>query len=86
MAKEKVRMSAWDYINKVLLKSAYTTILAFLLPGLLCLLFPDSFLRLVEVCVASVFGSLLAIYFAGMDKFEREFVVNMIRRRVSKHS
>ena len=86
MAKDKIHLSAWDFFNKGLLRSACTTVFAFLLPGLLCVFQADSILRMLEVCFVSVLGSLLAIYFVGLDKLEREFVNNMIRRRVLKHS
>ena len=86
MAKDKIHLSAWDFVNKVLLRSACTTVFAFLLPGLLCVFQADSILRMLEVCFVSVLGSLLAIYFVGLDKLEREFANNMIRRRVLKHS
>lgn len=86
MAKDKIHLSAWDFVNKVFLRSACTTVFAFLLPGLLCVFQADSILRMLEVCFVSVLGSLLAIYFVGLDKLEREFVNNMIRRRVLKHS
>lgn len=86
MTKDKIHLSAWDFVNKVLLRSACTTVFAFLLPGLLCVFQADSILRMLEVCFVSVLGSLLAIYFVGLDKLEREFANNMIRRRVLKHS
>lgn len=86
MAKDKIHLSAWDFVNNVLLRSACTTVFAFLLPGLLCVFQVDSILRMLEVCFVSVLGSLLAIYFVGLDKLEREFANNMIRRRVLKHS
>lgn len=84
MVKDKIHMSAWAFINNVLLRAACATVLAFILPAIVCLVQPDSFWRLLEVCVVSVIGSLLAIYYGGMNDFERNYVTNVVRCRWKK--
>ena len=81
MAKEKVRLSAWDYTSNVLLKAFWVTVIAFVAPVAICLFQPDSFFRLVEVCGVSVVCSLVAIYVAGMNEFERNYVKGIISKR-----
>ena len=81
MAKEKVRLSAWDYTSNVLLKALWVTVIAFVVPVAICFLQPDSILRLVEVCCVSVVCSLVAIYVAGMNEFERNYVKGIISKR-----
>ena len=84
MVKDKIHMSARAFINNVLLRAACATVLAFILPAIVCLVQPDSFWRLLEVCVVSVIGSLLAIYYGGMNAFERNYVTNVVRCRWKK--
>lgn len=84
MAKEKVRLSAWDYTSNVLLKAFWVTVIAFVVPVSICLFQSDSILRLVEVCGVSVVCSLVAIYLAGMNEFERNYVKGIVAKRLPR--
>lgn len=83
MAKDKIRLSAWTFIYNVLFKAASVTLLAFILPSIICLLQQNTILRLVEVCVAGLLGTLIAIFWVGMNKIERDYLLKAIKRRLN---
>lgn len=81
VVKNLIHLSIWEFVTNVLLKAAGGTVLAFVAPLAICFLQPDSFFRLVEVCGVSVVCSLVAIYVAGMNEFERNYVKGIISKR-----
>ncbi len=83
MARDKIRLSARAFIYNVLFKAASVTLLAFILPSVICLLQQNTIQRLVEVCVVSMFGTLIAIFWVGMNKMERDYLLKAIKKRLN---
>lgn len=77
-----IHLSIRAFVTNVLLKAFWVTVLAFIAPAAICFLQPDSFLRLVEVCGVSVVCSLVAIYLAGMNEFERTYVKGIVVKKL----
>ena len=77
-----IHLSIRAFVTNVLLKAAWVTVLAFIAPVAICLFQSDSILRLVEVCGVSVVCSLVAIYLAGMNEFERTYVKGIVVKKL----
>ncbi|WP_443731857.1 lipopolysaccharide biosynthesis protein [Segatella buccae] len=82
MAKGKIMMSGWDFIHQVLFKVGAVTVLAAIIPGLICLLQEDSIIRLLEVCVVSMLCTIISIYLIGMNHKERESIMAIITSKL----
>lgn len=72
------------YLKDVIMTVLVVTVIAALLPTLLCLAQPESFLRLVEVCILSVVCTGATIYTIGMKANERKRVQSFILKKVHK--
>lgn len=84
IVKDMIHMSGWAYVNNVLLKALYVTVISLVLPVTICLLQPSSIWRLIEICVVSVVCTLSAIYYVGMNKEEQNYIVGMLKKKFGK--
>lgn len=79
-------MSGWAYINNVLLKALFVTIISYILPTIIYLFQEPSIWRLLEICIASVICTLSAIYYVGMNTSERDFAINILKKKLKRKS
>ena len=86
LVKNKIYMSGWDYVKKVLVKSALVTVLAIIIPCSICFCQDDSFLRLIEICIVSLCCTLWSVYYVGMDDEEKTFIVGCIRKKLNRNT
>ena len=77
----KIHMSRSLFINEVLLKALAVSIISLILPTVICLVQTDSIIRLFEVCVVSLLSTLASIWTVGMNKYERGYLLNVMRER-----
>lgn len=82
IVKGLIHLPVMSFVHKVLLRTAMVTIAAFAIPGMLCAVQRDSFLRLIEVCAASVPCSLFTMYFVGMDGPERIKIKRVVLEKI----
>lgn len=73
LVKNEIYMSGFAYVRKVLLKALSVTILALIIPLLICFIQEDSVLRLIEISVISFFCTLVTVYYVGMSSNEKEY-------------
>ncbi len=73
-----IHLSVCDFVRKVLMRAGAVTVVAYIGPLVVCLLQSDSLLRLIEICVISLFCSVLAIYVVGLNGIERDFVKSKV--------
>lgn len=66
------------FVNKVVINSFVTTVIASILPTLLWLWMADGFVRVATTCVVSVVSTMLAIYYVGCNQSERESMKNKL--------
>lgn len=83
LVKDRINMSGIAYIRNVLLKALCVTILAIMIPLLICFFQEDSVLRLVEVCIASFFCTLFCVYYVGMSCFERNYFRKIVKKKIN---
>ena len=77
----KIHMSRSLFINEVLLKALAVSVISLILPTVICLVQTDSIIRLFEVCVVSLLSTLASIWIVGMNKYERGYLLNVMRER-----
>lgn len=77
----KIHMSRILFINEVLLKALAVSVISLILPTVICLVQTDSIIRLFEVCVVSLLSTLASIWTVGMNKYERGYLLNVMRER-----
>lgn len=77
----KIHMSRSLFINEVLLKALAVSVISLILPTVICLVQTDSIIRLFEVCVVSLLSTLASIWTVGMNKYERGYLLNVMRER-----
>lgn len=86
IVKGMIRMSGWAYVNNVLLKALFVTIISYILPTIIYLFQEPSIWRLLVICIVSVICTLSAIYYVGMNTSEREFAINMLKKKFKRKS
>ena len=84
LVKDLINLKPSLYLKNVLLRVFEVSLVACVLPLLIVLLQPQSMLRLFETLIVSSLSVLTTIYFIGMEKNEREFVVEKIKTRINK--
>jgi hypothetical protein len=73
-----------DFFKRVYLK--IILVFLFVLPLFAVqLLFPSSFLRFILLSSGSIVFILIAVYFFGMDRAEKEFVNNFLKNKFDKY-
>lgn len=82
----KIHMSRSLFINEVLLKALVVSFFSLILPTVICIMQPDSLIRLLEVCIVSLISSTASIWAVGMNKRERFFILNIIRVNIIRKS
>jgi O-antigen/teichoic acid export membrane protein len=82
---EQTNFSLRIFFNKVIIR--VSTVIAVLSPIAYYLYdcFPQSFMALVEYCVCLLVISLITIYFVGLTKNERNFVLTQIKSKLNRN-
>ena len=81
VVKGLIHLSVRAFVQKVLLRVVSVTIIAYIIPTAICVLQPDSVLRLLEICVVSLISSLLTVYFVGLSDLERNYAKDIIMKK-----
>ena len=81
VVKGLIHLSVRAFVQKVLLRVVSVTIIAYAIPTAICVLQPDSVLRLLEICVVSLISSLLTVYFVGLSDLERNYAKDIIMKK-----
>ena len=73
-----------DYVVKVFGNSLTVGLMASLLPVLLHSLLDTSLAAVVAVCLVSLVSSCLCVYYVGLERDERLFVLQIVRKKLLK--
>ena len=71
------------YLGGVVARTHVVALISAILPIIIFLLMPEGIARLISVCVSSVLSSCIVIYAIGLDKTEKEFIINKLSVVVS---
>lgn len=77
-----IKLPPLHFIKYVLVKVICLTIPAFLIPLLFTHYFSPSIIRLIFTCIISLFNNFVFIYYLGLNKNEREFIIDKIKQKV----
>lgn len=72
------------YFRKVLLLDFFVSILSMIIPTIIYLNMSESITRMIIVVVTSIISSSLFIYFIGLTKNERNWIVNILRKKINR--
>lgn len=72
--RELINLSARKFLKSVVVVSLVVASFALSFPFVVVWLVPQGFFRLIPTVLASFFGSLVAIYFCGLSRIEKQFV------------
>lgn len=78
----KINMSGWDYVRKVLLKALYVSVLSSILPVCICIIQEDSILRLFEVGIVGICCTLLSVWLVGVTVEEKTYILNFVKKKI----
>ena len=84
MVKDLIQMSARMYVREVFLRVLVVGVISLTIPLLITFIQDDSVVRLLEVCVVSVFCSLISILLFGMKREEKNLAFGYLRRHFLK--
>lgn len=82
LIKDLISLKAVVYIKEVYLKVLIVSVVAFIIPSVICLLQQDSIWRLVEICVVSFISTAFSIYLFGLNCSERSKIVSLIKNKL----
>lgn len=78
MIRPLIRLSLRRYFSEVFFRSFVVTIIASIIPFLLFLWLPESFLSFLVVVLTSVLLVMIVAFFIGMNKVEKQFFIEKI--------
>lgn len=82
LIKDLISLKAVVYIKEVYLKVLIVSVVAFIIPSVICLLQQDSIWRLVEICVVSFISTAFSIYLFGLNCSERSKIVSLLKNKL----
>lgn len=85
MVKDLIKMSAWTYVREVFLRVLLVGVFSMIIPLVIVYVQEDSVVRLLEVCVVSVFCTIGSIMLLGMKPEEKEKAFSLVRSKLFKH-
>lgn len=83
-ARKLVGLPARKFLTEVIRPVATVTPLALLVPFVLSRLMDDSFLRLLILTCSSIVWTMIVVYFAGLDRGERRFLIDKIESKFAR--
>lgn len=85
IAKYDLDMSLKDFCNKVVFKCALCLVMPFFITFMSVFYMKQSFIRLIISCIISTISSVIVIWLLGLNKEEKNFVVNFIKKKLHKN-
>ena len=82
LIKDLISLKAVVYIKEVYLKVLIVSVVAFIIPSVICLLQQDSIWRLVEICVVSFISTAFSTYLFGLNYSERSKIVSLLKNKL----
>lgn len=79
-----IQMTYMDYITNVLVKITLVTFISSVVPLIVCYLHDNSFPGFMVVSIVSFISTCTSIYYFGMNKNERIFINNLIRKSINR--
>ena len=82
--RKMVLLPFWDFLKDVYLNVIIVTILSAIVPTILYINIENEVLRLISVCISSLFLSVIVIYSIGLKAEERAVAVKQIKKIIRK--
>ena len=86
LLKRVFQYSIRDYLTNVIFKCLLLTMLTFILPFVLHLIMPSSFIRLILVCIVEILIACVVAYFVAFNDSERILALNFVKKIIKKGS
>lgn len=83
LVKNLISMTYKTYIYNVILKVSLVTITAASIPFLIYIVYPPSMLRMLQISIVSFASTTLCVYFWGMEKNERLYLIKIVKKRLT---
>lgn len=74
------------YFKDVILRSILSTVPACIIPWLILLNLEEGFIRFLLVSISSIIFSIITIYSIGLSRYERHFVIQVIKKKLKLNS
>ena len=84
LVKDLIYINPFMYLKGVVLRGVIVALFSFIIPVSLCIFLPTSIERMFLIVVVSLACSILSIYYIGLDKEERCYVVSNVRNAYLK--
>lgn len=81
LIKDLINLKAINFIREVYCKVALVSLTAAFIPCVLCYFQSDTILRFFEICVVSFISTSLAVWFLGLKKKERLYILNLVKNK-----
>lgn len=86
MLRKMIALSVLNFINKVLIRLALVSIVAYLIPYYLLFQLDDSFMRFILIGFIGLISSLASIYLFGITKAERQLLIQLIQSKLKRNA
>ena len=84
LMKEMVNMSVMAFVKEVLLRILLVGCISMVVPAILFCSLPDNALRFILICGFSTLSTALCVLYIGMDKVERQYVLETIKKKIRR--
>lgn len=80
LVKPLIKLSIQAYIRQVVFPCAIVTVIASIIPFMLACLLSGGFLSLLLVSIISVLSVIISIYYFGLERAEKDFILAKLKR------
>ena len=79
--KLRLNFSVSEYFYKIILKNIFISVVSFIIPFYFYMKLEHTFFQFILIGLTSLISSMLSIFFIGLDKNEKELVINFIQSK-----
>lgn len=77
-------MKAMSFIKEVYVKVGIVTLVALVIPALVCWIQSDSILRFFEICFISMLSTAFSVYYLGLSRNERVKITDLVKNKLKQ--
>lgn len=84
LIKDLIKMKAISFIKEVYVKVGIVTLVALVIPALVCWIQSDSILRFFEICFISMLSTAFSVYYLGLSRNERVKITDLVKNKLKQ--
>ena len=84
LIKDLIKMKAISFIKEVYVKVGIVTLVALVIPALVCWIQSDSLLSFFDICFISMLSTAFSVYYLGLSRNERVKITDLVKNKLKQ--